>query len=496
MYLAMGRTENREAKRMHFPASRSSFRVRFALFDVAWAAASPAIALFLRNVNIASSSRLEAAELYCMTAFAASLVAFLIFRIRDGIAHHFAVHDALEVAKSVVLAELLTTLAMFTTVRMEGIPRSMPIIHALTLATGLIVYRVIVMMRHHDYAQEIQSSERATESIVIIGCTRLSSLYTRMMRAYAPGRYKIVAILDDDPHMIGKSIDGISVIGPPKQLGTIIKEFSEHGIVVSRVLVGTDRSAFAEDEMSAIEQTCADNVMTPEFIPTLVGLGNAQSDLAKLPPEDGKPERVVPLPAYFRYKRIADIVFGMVLLICLLPVFLLVAGLVLLDVGFPVLFWQQRIGIGGRPFLLYKFRTLKPLFNERGLPIGTSDRVSWAGSFLRKCRLDELPQLLSVMVGDMSLVGPRPLLPQDQPADASLRLAVRPGVTGWAQVKGGNWLTPAQKNEFDAWYVRNASLWLDLRILLMTFGFVLKGDDPPPQPILDPRKAQTAEPRP
>ena len=142
----------------------------------------------------------------------------------------------------------------------------------------------------------------------------------------------------------------------------------------------------------------------------------------------------------------------------------------------PCYIGNSELGIGGRPFLLHKFRTLKPLFDERGLRIGTSDRRSWIGSFLRKTRLDELPQLLNVLVGDMSLVGPRPLLPQDQPSDAAIRLSVRPGMTGWAQINGADRLSVMKKNELDEWYVRNASFLLDLRIIFMTLGFVLKGE--------------------
>ena len=116
--------------------------------------------------------------------------------------------------------------------------------------------------------------------------------------------------------------------------------------------------------------------------------------------------------------------------------------------------------------------------------------MSWIGAFLRKARLDELPQLLNVLVGDMSLVGPRPLLPQDQPSDASLRLAVRPGITGWAQVSGGNSLSPETKNKLDEWYVRHASFMLDLRILLMTLGFVLRGEQSSLRQTVEHEKAQ------
>jgi lipopolysaccharide/colanic/teichoic acid biosynthesis glycosyltransferase len=158
----------------------------------------------------------------------------------------------------------------------------------------------------------------------------------------------------------------------------------------------------------------------------------------------------------------------------LLPLWLVVSVLVLLDLGMPIFFWQQRIGINGHPFLVYKFRTMRAPFDGRGERIPEERRTSIIGHFLRETRLDELPQLLNVLVGDMDLIGPRPLLPRDQPENPTTRLLVRPGITGWAQINGGTLLTPAEKDELDEWYIRNASLWLDVRITLMTL-FVLSG---------------------
>ena len=148
--------------------------------------------------------------------------------------------------------------------------------------------------------------------------------------------------------------------------------------------------------------------------------------------------------------------------------------LVLFDIGPPVLFWQQRIGQGGHRFLLHKFRTLRAPYDWRGRPIPNRDKLSFIGRLLRQTRADELPQLLNVLVGDMALIGPRPLLPEDQPANPANRLMVRPGMTGWAQVNGGKFLTPEEKDQYDEYYIRNASLWFDLRILFMTLKVLLR----------------------
>jgi lipopolysaccharide/colanic/teichoic acid biosynthesis glycosyltransferase len=469
---------------MRFPASRATFRIRYSAFDVVWAALSAPLALYLRAADFGPWSQFNGTELFCLAAFVASLVSFLMFRLRDGIAHHFSVHDALEVGKAVVVTELLTTLMMFGAVRLEGIPRSTPVIHALILGTGLILYRVLGRMRHEVAPQRVEPSQVTPEQIIMIGSTRLTSLYMRMMKTYAPGQFKIVAILDDDPRNFGKSVDGVRVVGATEHLESIAREFAEHGIVVNRILIGGDRDMLAQGELDAIERACVDLNVSLQDIPSLVGLNRSQQIASEVAPAQAAAAPAIDfeLPAYFRFKRVADVVVGALALVILFPLIALVACTVLLDVGSPILFWQQRIGIGGKPFLLHKFRTLKPLFNDRGLPIGTSDRMSWAGAFIRKTRLDELPQLLNVLVGDMSLVGPRPLLPQDQPPNPSVRLSVKPGLTGWAQVNGGKSLSAEKKNEYDEWYIHNASLPLDLRILWLTFGFIMKGETPTATP--------------
>jgi lipopolysaccharide/colanic/teichoic acid biosynthesis glycosyltransferase len=161
-------------------------------------------------------------------------------------------------------------------------------------------------------------------------------------------------------------------------------------------------------------------------------------------------------------------------MILMLPIFLIATLQALFDLGSPVLFWQERTGWKGRPFLIYKYRTLRAPFDDDGKPAVGDRQPSAIGRFLRATRIDELPQLINVLFGDMSLVGPRPLLPEDQPSNSALRLTVRPGITGWAQVNGAKLVTKEQKEKLDEYYVRNASLWLDLKIALMTLRILGK----------------------
>jgi len=176
-------------------------------------------------------------------------------------------------------------------------------------------------------------------------------------------------------------------------------------------------------------------------------------------------------------KRVVDIAGASVGIILLAPVMLAVALLVLLTMGRPVLFRQQRPGLRGKPFTLYKFRTMRDARTASGELLPDDLRLTTFGKWLRSTSLDELPELFNVLKGEMSLVGPRPLLmeylPRYSPEQAR-RHEVKPGITGWAQVNGRNALTWEEKFRMDVWYVDHWNLWLDMKILLLTIWKVLK----------------------
>jgi lipopolysaccharide/colanic/teichoic acid biosynthesis glycosyltransferase len=176
-------------------------------------------------------------------------------------------------------------------------------------------------------------------------------------------------------------------------------------------------------------------------------------------------------------KRCLDLVLGSILALCALPLMAVVGLLVLLHLGRPVLFRQERAGRGGRAFRLYKFRTMREERDARGERLPDAQRLTRLGQLLRSTSLDELPELGNVLRGDMSLVGPRPLLPAYNTrytAEEARRLEVRPGITGWAQVQGRNASTWEERFAHDNWYRENLSLGLDVAILARTVGVVLR----------------------
>ncbi|MDD1013493.1 sugar transferase [Pseudomonas rubra] len=178
-------------------------------------------------------------------------------------------------------------------------------------------------------------------------------------------------------------------------------------------------------------------------------------------------------------KRCFDILAAGAGLIVLSPVIAVVAYLIRKRLGSPVLFRQIRPGLDGKPFEMVKFRTMLDAHDSHGNPLPDAQRMTPFGSFLRSSSLDELPELWNVVKGDMSLVGPRPLLMEYLPlydAEQLRRHDARPGVTGWAQINGRNALSWEEKFRLDVWYVDNQSLWLDIKIIFLTVKKVLVRD--------------------
>ncbi|MGV5005073.1 sugar transferase [Acinetobacter variabilis] len=179
-------------------------------------------------------------------------------------------------------------------------------------------------------------------------------------------------------------------------------------------------------------------------------------------------------------KRLLDIIIASIALILLSPLYFYVAHKVKKNLGSPVLFRQVRPGLHGKPFEMIKFRTMKDAVDEQGNPLPDSERLTPFGQMLRSTSLDEMPELWNVIKGDMSIVGPRPLLMEYLPLyspEQAKRHDVRPGMTGHAQVNGRNAIGWEEKFKLDTWYVENQSIWLDFKIMFKTVHKVLAKDD-------------------
>jgi lipopolysaccharide/colanic/teichoic acid biosynthesis glycosyltransferase len=321
------------------------------------------------------------------------------------------------------------------------------------------------------------------ENIIVLGANRAASFYIRIIDTFSAGN--VMAILDANPNLRNRILNGRRIIGAPEDLSSIIHEYKIHGIEIRRIVVAADRSELSQAMWECLQSDASIEV---DF---LTEQGGIVQHLADDPA--ARPSRAAALPFkntadadiilaqrrnYWTLKGAIDVGVASLLLVILTPVMAAVGLSVRLGIGSPVIFWQRRVGQNGASFFVFKFRTLLAPGDGHGERPDEPGRFSRLGSFLRRTRLDEIPQLLNVLRGDMSIIGPRPLLPVDQPPSVGIRLAVRPGITGWAQVHGGNLITPEEKNTLDEYYIRNASFWLDVKILAKTAKVLLIGDGP------------------
>ena len=220
------------------PSSRAGFRFHLSPIDVFWAALAPLLALVLRDALVLSVKGAPTAFLYCSLSFVCTLIAFLAFRVSAGISRYFSVHDAVSVVSAVIAAGLTTTAILFTFTRLEGIPRSIPVMQGLILAAGLLITRGLMRLWDKDAQRAEPPDHSAAEHIIMIGSSRLTSLYIKLLQAHAAAQRHVVAVLDNNPKLFGRTMCGVPVVGSADQLDAVIEEFAVHGVHTDRVIVG------------------------------------------------------------------------------------------------------------------------------------------------------------------------------------------------------------------------------------------------------------------
>jgi lipopolysaccharide/colanic/teichoic acid biosynthesis glycosyltransferase len=463
------------------PSSHTRLLSRVAVWDVLWGGFSPLAAYLLRDGTIL---RPNGTVTYCGVAFLTSLLVFQWFQTSSPISRFYSMRDAFELIKACVLIAALSAVASFVLTRLEEAPRSIPVLHFMLLASGLLGARFLLRLRGTRRETRTYHAVGQSAHVLIIGATRLAWFFSKMLEELAPGEYQIVAILDERPRLRHRSLNGYPIIGAPGDLEKVIADYALHGVRIDKVVVAEELKDLPEATWSEICRVRDALNIGIEVLPDLLisardadseptAIVAATNEIAAVPESHFHASLDRP---FWKIKRALDFTIAIFLAVVISPISFIVMLLALLDVGTPAIFWQQRLGRDGAPLHLYKFRTLKTLFDPQTKEKRDAHDPSAIGRFLRATRLDELPQLWNVLAGEMSLIGPRPLLPLDQPQGATLRLTVRPGVTGWAQVSGGKLISAEEKNALDEWYIRHASLWLDFLIVVRTISVLLKGD--------------------
>jgi len=323
-----------------------------------------------------------------------------------------------------------------------------------------------------QYETRLRRKGIGTDRVLVVGSGAGSEVLIQRMNMFPQYGYQVIAVADDREHP-GAVFAGVPVVGGIKQLPELVDELHINQVFLA--VPGGDRSLL----LSLIKQ-CEDRKLEFKIVPDLLEVMSTRVDVNAI---DG-----VPLVGIRRsqltgvnavIKRVLDVVVSAAVLIVLSPVLLVVAALVkLTSPRGPALFRQERIGRQGRPFIVYKFRTMIPDAETRTGPMVArpgDPRTTWLGRFLRRTSVDELPQLINILKGDMSLVGPRPqptFFDVKYSADVPRyleRQQVRPGLTGWAEVNDLRGAAPiGDRTIYDAYYVEHWSLALDLKILLLT----------------------------
>lgn len=314
--------------------------------------------------------------------------------------------------------------------------------------------------------------------LLIIGSGDLGQMVAEKISLHPEFGMNIVGFLTEHPEKIGSEVSGSKVLGLYQDVSKIIKKYNIDQLYIALPL-------HAHDRMGKILENLEEETVDIKVVPDLLKFMNLQAGVEEL---DGLP--VVNLnesPLYgwnIVIKRTSDIVLSALAIFVSSPLLLLIAIIIKLESRGPVIFRQERAGLDGKGFEMYKFRSMRVDAEDKTGPVWASkedDRRTRLGTFLRKTSFDELPQLFNVLCGDMSLVGPRPERPvfvkdfKKSIPRYMLRLKMKAGLTGWAQVNGWRGNTSLDKRiEFDLYYIKNWSLFFDFKIILLTFwkGFV------------------------
>src|SRR5262249_32716027 len=254
----------------------------------------------------------------------------------------------------------------------------------------------------------------------------LAEFYLQCVAEFHSSHVRVAGLLGEGGR-VGRSVHSHTVLGTPEQVISTLRRLETHGVFVDCILVTVarnDLSLAVQDALSQIQKT---TTIRLEYLAERMGIQSPPARTIGMSSSDepvGSAARAVDQAlaqfSYHQLKRTVDVSASALAMILLAPLFLLVGCVVATDVGLALVFWQERPGLRGRPFRLYKFRTMGDAHNNtNGQRKSDEERVSTVGNFLRRTRLDELPQLFNILKGDMSFVGPRPLLPVDQPIDCA-----------------------------------------------------------------------------
>ncbi|MGH1420088.1 MAG: sugar transferase [Hyphomicrobiaceae bacterium] len=471
-------------------------RVICLFLDVLILLSATLLALYLRENFEPATDRFIALVPYLTATTIAGFAVHLLFALPQPIWRYSVFSDYVRIAITTAIIVVAAAGLTWGFNRLDGVARSLPFLHYLVAVAMLVATRSL--WKEHNISSELRKSigssqdaieKTAIKTILIVGVSRLTETYTQSIIELAPGRIKVAGLLSERTQNIGRLAAGYRILGKPEEIDRIVSNLEVHGVIIDKVVVAT-----AFDQLSTSAQTALQNFACQasteiQYLANQFGFDDARrtrdsSRSGVVIETEGCHKVLAPqvlenisaTSFYWQTRRCIDVIGATFLIVALSPLMLLVGLCVATKIGLPIAFWQQRPGLAGRSFKLFKFRTMKTEYSGNGHKLSDADRTAPIGIFLRRTHLDELPQLFNILKGDMSFIGPRPLLPKDQSDAYRARLMIRPGLTGWAQVNGGRTVSADDKAALDIWYAQNANLRLDIRIIARTMAMLIIGE--------------------
>ncbi len=457
------------------------------LFDLFIVSVSPFLSILIRDNFLLIWSKFYSLMPYAGICIAVSCIVFVLANVHRSVWKYAGMPDYVLILKAVTVSVGITVCIIFLSGLQHGIALSVPIIQWAVIITMMVAVRFVVRSLYGARFTNTSGMLFDRENVLIIGLSDVAGIYLHWVRKIAWDKINVVGILDEIRPLKGRHIQSCQVIGHPVELARILTRYRIHGVAINRVIVTVPFEKLSAETRSVLSYYETGGELKFEYLDETYGGssgGNSSAigHLDGLHAECNETAQILsrtyfaPNSYYPLLKRTGDIFLSLSLLLLLSPLIALVGLLVLIDKGYPITFWQQRLGRGGKPFRLFKFRTMCNSIDLHGEIIPDKNRVSRLGNFLRRARLDEIPQLYNILTGEMSFVGPRPLLPVDQPDTSGVRLLVRPGLTGWAQVNGGQAVSKEDKAVLDLWYLKNISPYLDFKISILTIWMIIFGE--------------------
>ncbi len=412
------------------------------------------------------------------------LVLFAIFGMYNKLYLTSRFDEILRVGKVTILGTLILFFVLFID-NLGWNSENIGSAKSYTLTYWLVVFILVSFVRVVVLTLEILEVKRSGKGLhtaVIIGTGETArDIKANLDRNRTSGMNVIGFVTENGDKKSPKVVDGFPVIGSVESIRELIVKHKVKDVIVALEHEDTEKLIKIVDD---IDITDVSVKIVPGFIHLISGL-NRTNQIFGLPLIEVMPD---PMPSWEKFtKRLFDIMISLIVLVVTLPLFLILVLLVRLTSRGPAIFRQERVGLYGRPFTMFKFRTMYQDAEQRSGPVWAKEndpRITPVGYWLRKLRLDEIPQLFNVLKGDMSLVGPRPerqffvdQFKKEIPL-YTRRLRVRPGITGWAQVKwkyDESFEDVKEKTKYDLFYVENMSLRMDFKILINTLFTVIAG---------------------